>query len=151
MRPGDTSKHAEALTIRPARSEEREALEGLMRRASLALPAYREQLEAHPEVFDLPAVQIATGSVFVAEMAGRVAGFAALEGGELDGLFVEPESWRKGVGAALVNHAVHEARRRGLSLTVIAGPEAQPFYERCGFKVEAPAETQFGPAVRLSR
>src|SRR5215204_4356594 len=92
------------LIIRLARMDERDALESLQRRASLALSEYREQLEAEPDAVHLPLAQIERGEVFVAELNDRVAGFAAAiiseSGAELDGLFVEPELWRKGVGAA---------------------------------------------------
>ena len=145
------SKRAEALTIRPARPQEREDLEALQRRASLALPEYRAQLEAHPDAIDLPAEQIAQGQVLVAELDGEVAGFIAVVGSELDGLFVEPEHWRRGIGSALVEAATHQARRRGLSLSVTAGPNARSFYESCGFAVEGAAQTRFGPAFRMSR
>src|SRR6185369_3301224 len=118
------SKRADAPTIRLARAEERPDLEALQRRASLALPEYREQLEAHPEVIELPAEQIAEAQVLVAELEGRIAGFAAVIAGELDGLFVEPGLWKRGVGAALVEAAAHQARKQGLSLTVTANPTA---------------------------
>src|ERR671921_779056 len=117
MRREAMSKRAEALAIRAAEAGEREELEALQRRASLALPEYREQLEANPDAIHLPPAQIANGQVFVAELDGRVAGFAAVVGGELDGLFVEPGLWRQGIGAALVDAATHEARRKGLALT----------------------------------
>jgi len=68
-----------------------------------------------------------------------------------DGLFVEPELWRCGVGAALVEAATHEARRRGLALSVVANPAARGFYERCGFSHEGEAQTRFGPALRMSK
>jgi GNAT superfamily N-acetyltransferase len=145
------SKRAETLVIRVARAEEREDLEALQRRASLALPDYRAQLEANPDAIHLPPAQIANGQVLVAELDGRVAGFAAVVGGELDGLFVEPDLWRQGIGAALVDEATREARRRGLALTVIANPSARDFYQRCGFSLEGEAETRFGPALRMSR
>ena len=145
------SDRGETLIIRAARPDEREALEDLMRRASLALPDYRDELETHPDAIHLPMEQVAAGDVFVAELDGKVAGFAALLDGELDGLFVEPRLWRKGVGAALVKEAAHRARRIGLSLTVVAGPSARPFYEACGFTVEGPEQTRFGPALRMSR
>jgi GNAT superfamily N-acetyltransferase len=131
--------------------EERDALEELQRRASLALPEYREQLKADPDAVHLPPTQVANGQVLVAELEGRVAGFAALVGGELDGLFVEPELWRRGIGAALVDAAAHEARRKGLALTVVANPGARGFYEHCGFSVEGETRTRFGPALRMSR
>ena len=91
------------------------------------LSEYREQLEAHPDAIELPIEQVERGDVLVAEIDGDIAGFAALEGGELDGLFVEPARWREGIGRALVEAAVQEARRRGLSLTVTAGPGARAF------------------------
>lgn len=144
------SKRAE-VRIRLARPDEREDLEELQWRASTALPDYREQLEANPDAIELPAEQIARGEVLVAEVDGHVAGFAAIIGGELDGLFVEPELWRNGIGAELVEAAAHEARRRGLALSVTANPTALGFYERCGFSVEGEAQTRFGPAPRMSR
>ena len=140
------------MIVRFARTDERDSLEMLQRRASLALDQYREVLEANPDAIALPAKQVEQGDVLVAELDGRLAGFAALDGGELDGLFVEPDLWRRGVGAMLVEAAVHEARRRGLSLvTVIAEPSAQAFYESCGFRAEGEAKTRFGPAIRMSR
>ena len=145
------SKRADALRIRPALPEEREELEELQRRASLALPEYSAQLTAHPEAIHLPGAQIARGDVIVAELDGRMAGFAALDGCELDGLFVEPDLWRQGIGRALVDSAVHEARRRGVSLTVLGSPSARKFYEHCGFVAESVEQTRFGPALRMSR
>src|SRR5207248_10488336 len=113
MRRAAMSKRADALVIRVAQPEERETLEELQGRASLALPEYRAQLEAHPDAIHLPPAQVANGQVLVAELDGRIAGFAAVVGGELDGLFVEPELWRRGIGAALVEAATHHARQRG--------------------------------------
>ena len=139
------------VRIRLARPEEREQLEALQWRASLANEADRPHLEAHPDAIDLPAAQIANGQVWVAELDGNIAGFAALLDGELDGLFVEPELWRCGVGAALVETATHEARRNGLALSVIANPAARGFYERCGFSLEGEAQTRFGPALRMTK
>ena len=145
------SKRADALHIRPARPDEHLPLEELQRRASLANEEHRESLQAHPDAIHLPPAQIANGQVFVAELDGRIAGFAAVVGGELDGLFVEPELWRRGIGRALANAAAHEARRRGFTLWVTANPAALGFYERCGFVLEGEAQTRFGPALRMSR
>ena len=140
------------MIVRLARPGEREELEDLQRRASLALDEYREALEAHPDAIALATEQVERGDVLVAEADGVLAGFAALDGGELKGLFVDPPSWRRGIGSVLVEAAIHEARRRGLSLvTVVASPSAQSFYEACGFRVEGEAQTRFGPALRMSR
>ena len=151
MRRGAMSKRAEPVTIRLARLDELEELEALQRRASLANPADRPHLEAHPDTIHLPPAQIANGQVFVAELEGRAAGFAAVVGGELDGLFVEPELWGQGIGRALVEEATHMARREGLAVTVIANSAALDFYRRCGFSVEGEEQTRFGPALKMSR
>ena len=145
------SKRGETLTLRLARAEEREELEELQRRASIELPDYREQLMAFPDAIHLPPAQIANGQVIVAEMGGEIAGFAAVVGGELDGLFVEPDLWGLGIGRALVDVAAHEARRRGLSLTVTANPSARRYYESCGFTLKGETQTRFGIALRMSR
>jgi GNAT superfamily N-acetyltransferase len=145
------SKLAEGLTLRLARPDEHDALEDLQRRASLELPEYRDQLIANPEAIYLPEGQIANGQVIVAELDGEIAGFAAVVGGELDGLFVEPDLWGRGVGRALADAATDEARKRGLTLKVIANPRARRFYEHCGFVVEDEVQTRFGPALRMTK
>lgn len=143
------------LTIRLARPDDRDELEALQRRASLALGEYDEQLEAYPDAIELPVGQIERGEVIVVELDGRIAGFAVVlvdnDAAELDGLFVEPELWHKGIGSALVEVAVHQARRQGLAMMVVANPSARLFYEKCGFTVEGAADTRFGPALRMSR
>ena len=143
------------ITIRLARPQEREALEALQWRASLANDGDRQNLTDHPDAIHLPMDQVERGEILVAEVAGNMAGFSAvLEEGchlELDGLFVEPAMWRQGVGAALVKDAAHRARLRGVALMVTANPAARDFYDKCGFVVEGQAQTRFGPAFRMSR
>ena len=145
------SNHADSLTLRLAVPEEHDELEELQRRASLELPEYRDQLIANPDAIYLPQGQIANGQVIVAELDGEVAGFAAVVGGELDGLFVEPDLWGRGVARALVDAATHEARKRGLALKVIANPRARRFYEHCGFSLEGEVQTRFGPGLRMTK
>ena len=151
MRRGPMSNLADSLALRLARPEEHDELEDLQRRASLELPEYRDQLIANPDAIYLPQGQIANGQVIVAELDGEVAGFAAVVGGELDGLFVEPDLWGRGVGRALVDAATHEARKRGLALKVIANPRARRFYEHCGFSLESEVQTRFGPGLRMTK
>lgn len=141
----------DSLTLRLARPEEHDELEDIQRRASLELPEYRDQLIDNPDAIYLPEGQIANGQVIVAEIAGEIVGFAAVVGGELDGLFVEPDLWGHGVGRMLVDAATHEARRKGLALKVTAAPRARRFYESCGFTVEGDEQTRFGPALRMTK
>jgi GNAT superfamily N-acetyltransferase len=150
------SPGTEPLRIRPARREERAALEALQRRASEHSGAYREQLRAHPDAIELPAEQIEAGHVLVAEDAAGIAGFAAaLPAGdaawELDGLFVEPAQWQGGIGRRLVAGAADLARAAGARrLDVTANPDALDFYLRVGFAAGDEVSTRFGPGRRMS-
>lgn len=143
------------LDIRPAMLAELGRLEALQMRASLASEEYREALLAHPEAVQLPAWQIEGGHVFVASLESEIIGFCVVlprEDGqaELDGLFVEPGSWRSGVGSALVKRARQVARERGAAhMHVVATPRAQRFYEACGFELTGDAPTRFGPALAM--
>jgi GNAT superfamily N-acetyltransferase len=145
------SGRVDFLALRLAAPGEHSDLEELQRRASLELPEYREELLANPDAIHLPPAQIANGQVIVAELDGEVAGFAAVVGGELDGLFIEPDLWGLGIGKALVEAATHEARLSGMTLKVTANPSARHFYESCGFSVQGEEQTRFGPALRMSR
>jgi ribosomal protein S18 acetylase RimI-like enzyme len=145
-----------ALSIRFAELSERERLEELQRRASIHDPMYREQLAAEPDAIALPEEQLEAGLVRVAEQDGAVVGFSVLldvpgDACELDGLFVEPERKRAGVGRALVDDARRIARERGARrIDVVANPQAVAFYEAVGFVASGVAQTRFGPAPRMS-
>jgi GNAT superfamily N-acetyltransferase len=144
--------------IRDAVPDEVGALEDLQRRASLVWEDYRDQLLAHPDAIVLDPAAVTDGLVRVAvDDSGRRLGFSAaldVRGGvcELDGLFVEPDAWRRGIGRALVEDVVDRAGRAGARrLEVIANPRAHGFYERTGFLVVDLATTRFGPASRMRR
>lgn len=143
----------EENSARPARPDEQPALEGILRRASLAESRYREQLLAHPEVLVLPVDQIEAGRVFVSELDRKPAGFcvvvpASAGEHELEGLFVDPPFWGRGIGRLLVGHAAGIASGAGARrISVIAGHEARGFYEKCGFTVMGETHTQFAPAL----
>src|SRR5215212_8894407 len=109
---------AGAVTIRSAQVSERDALEMLQRRSSMHEPMYRAQLAAQPDAIELPVEQVAAGLARVAEHNGVIVGFAVLlnrsaDACELDGLFVEPDRMRSGVGRYLVEDAKRIARERG--------------------------------------
>jgi N-acetylglutamate synthase-like GNAT family acetyltransferase len=143
-------------TFRPAQLSEREGLEQLQRRSSMHHPMYRELLATHPDAIELPAEQITAGLVRVAEQSGVVVGFAVLlersgDACELDGLFVEPDRMRAGIGRRLVEDAKRIARERGATrIDVVANPQAVGFYEAVGFNRAGEAQTRFGSAPRMS-
>lgn len=69
----------------------------------------------------------------VAELDGQAAGFAAFTDDELAWLYVAPTLARRGVGRALVEHALAEMGRP-VSIEVLAGnAPALALYESCGF------------------
>jgi GNAT superfamily N-acetyltransferase len=145
------------VTIRQAGAAEAAALEALQRRSSDVWEAYRHELAAFHDAIELPQTFIDAGWVRVAVADGDTPlGFSVVlprerAVHELDGLFVEPAHMGHGVGRVLVEDAADRAAAAGASsIEVIAGP-AQGFYERLGFEVIGPAETRFGPAVRMRR
>ena len=144
-------------TIRDATAGEAAVLEALQRRSSDVWEQYREALAAHPDAIELPADFIERGWVRVAvDGADAPIGFSVAipgEGGvyELDGLFVDPDHMRRGLGRSLVADAARRASRLGARcLEVTAGP-AEAFYEQVGFYRFDAAQTRFGPAVRMRR
>jgi GNAT superfamily N-acetyltransferase len=146
---------APALRVRTALPGERRELEELQRRASLNNPGDREALLANPDAIALPLEQIAGGTVFVAEADGTTVGFAAIlprpdGNAELDALFVEPDSWRGGVGRRLVEHCAEVARAGGsAAMHVVGNPHAEGFYRACGFVLQGTEETRFGPGLLM--
>jgi len=145
------------VRIRTAREEEREPLEALQWRASLGNDSDRDALLANPDAIELPLDQIRQGRVFVAEVEGRLVGFAAVlarpDGDvELDGLFVDPVSQRRGVGQALVERCVAFARDHGaVVLHVVGNPNAEAFYRSTGFSLMGTQDTRFGPGLLMQR
>jgi ribosomal protein S18 acetylase RimI-like enzyme len=140
------------IRIRFGKVEERQELEDLQRRASLAIAKYRAALTVHPDAIELPAQHLTSGSTIVAERGRAICGFAVVLPrhdceAELDGLFVDPDMWRAGIGRRLVTASASLAHGRGAQfLCVTANTEAVVFYESCGFEVVGEAETRFGPA-----
>ncbi|HKT79339.1 MAG TPA: GNAT family N-acetyltransferase [Vicinamibacterales bacterium] len=143
--------------IRIAVAADRTPLEDLQLRASLNNEGDRAALLANPDAIELPAAQIDAGRVFVAEIGGTIVGFAALlprEDGqeELDGLFVDPDLWKRGIGRLLVERCVVFARDTGASaLHVVGNPHAQGFYAACGFEQIGEHQTRFGRGLLMRK
>ena len=145
------------ITIRPAEITDQRALETLQWRASLNNPDDREALLANPDAIELTLHQIESGGVFVAEASGLIKGFAAVlprsDGdSELDALFVEPKTWRQGIGRALVEHCCVAAQVSGARAIIVVGnPHAEGFYKACGFKQIGKKQMRFGVGLLMKR
>lgn len=142
-------------TIRPARPDDHRLLEALLRRASLATGEHAEDLLDQPDAMDIPVQNLA--HTLVAEAAGVIIGFCTIlpqseTVAEIEAVFVDPESWRQGLGEQLVSAGAQMAVQAGVvSLDVVSGRYALPFYESLGFERAGLEATRFGPAVRLTK
>lgn len=78
--------------------------------------------------------------VVVAELSGRRIGFGELDScGHLDRFYVSADHQRQGVGRAILNRLLLEAKSRGLSrVDVDASLTALPFFESLGFTGAVP-------------
>jgi ribosomal protein S18 acetylase RimI-like enzyme len=73
--------------------------------------------------------------LWVYEQDGKIVGFAGLNDAELTHLYVEPESHRRGIGTALLEHAKQQ-RPGGFWFWVFQRNEgARRFYERHGCRL----------------
>ena len=140
--------------IRLGTSADLAAATSVYRRASLSDEGYRDDLLAHPEYLILGSAGLAEGRTYVAEQDGSLVGFAtwAESAGtvELEDLFVDPDYWRRGIAAALIDRITGVLRARGVQrLEVTANPHALGFYRAAGFVDCGVTETDFGPAPRM--
>jgi putative acetyltransferase len=131
------------VAIRPYRTADAAAT------AQLFYDAVRGGTDAHydpdqrrawaPEVPDTDAWRdrLADQTVFVAERAGRLAGFMTLTAdGCIDLAFVAPDCTGQGIAGALYDRIVDAAREKGLThLTADASHLLRPFLERRGWRV----------------
>lgn len=81
---------------------------------------------------------------FVAELQGRIAGFAALEIyspklAEIRSLAVAPIHQGRGIGRRLIDACVSRAKERNV-LEVMAITATEEFFERCGFDYTLPGQ-----------
>jgi GNAT superfamily N-acetyltransferase len=130
--------------IRAARPDEGDALADIQRRASVAGLAHIFPPEQYPYPIDQIRERwrdaLAEGkSVLVYEDQGEAVG-VALTGPEwLDGLYVVPERWGRGVAVALHDAALEGLRRDGFErchLWVLEdNSRARRFYERLGWRL----------------
>lgn len=84
------------------------------------------------ELFDYP-------GLFVAEEDGRVTGFAACDDEELAWLYVAPEHQRRGIGRALVRHALEQFPDIRTVEVLMDNHPARQLYEAMGFSVAGTA------------
>ncbi|MBL8567541.1 MAG: GNAT family N-acetyltransferase [Phreatobacter sp.] len=139
--------------VRPATAADAPRIAALIAMGHASAPMDAEAAEAegrHPAYAAAFARVAASGAnhLFVAEQAGRVVGtyqLTALPGiaergrtrGKIESVHVDPGLRGSGVGAAMMRHAVAEARALGIGLLELSSSksrkDAHRFYERLGF------------------
>lgn len=98
------------------------------------------------------AIASADESILVAEDARRVIGFGSvvLSLEELRSLYVHPEAWRRGAGAALLAELERLAMGRGLTrLQLKSSLNAEPFYRAAGFVAIGPGTHRIGDGLTM--
>jgi GNAT superfamily N-acetyltransferase len=96
------------------------------------IQSWRDILTIRPEF-------VAANVTYAAIEDGRVVGFYLLatedDGMHLDHLWILPQAMGRGIGRALFEHAVTEARGSGFTaIKIEADPNAEGFYQRMGAK-----------------
>lgn len=149
------------LDIRMAHPDDKLNLVDLQRRASLAgySGAILQRLLEEPEIIEmnLDEMMLANNEIVVAEIGTRIVGFATIiahdgNDAELEGIFVEPEMWRQGIGTALVHAIEREAIAwEATRLHVLANPNALDFYKALGFSASGERKMRFGTAIVMAK
>lgn len=130
--------------IREARPDEAATLATIQRDASLAALAHIFPPDEYPypmaEVTERweDALADERVAVFVAEDGGIPVGVAGARAEWLDGLYVLPEWWSRGVGRSLHDHVLDRLRAAGSTRCHLWALEhndrARRFYERLGWR-----------------
>ncbi|MGR3760691.1 GNAT family N-acetyltransferase [Roseobacteraceae bacterium NS-SX3] len=136
--------------IRPYRVSDKDTVLSIWREANaLAHPFLSPELTGQAEAM-IRDTFLDMAETWLACPGGQPAGFIALLGQEVGGLFVRPGWQGRGLGRALMDHAT--ARHGALELDVFAeNAAARRFYRRYGFReTETRMNAFFGhPELRL--
>jgi GNAT superfamily N-acetyltransferase len=118
--------------IRRAGPEDAEAIARIFRESRAEAMPWLSVLHDPADELRYFGGRVETTEVFVLERAGEVAGFAILNGDELDGFYVAPEHQRAGVGAALFRYVQEERPERFGFWVFRDNARARRFYESHG-------------------
>jgi GNAT superfamily N-acetyltransferase len=141
----------EPIHVRLAALDDIPRLREIFRDAAWTNEGDRPLLTEHPEFLEWSGDPAREGRTLVAVVEDQLVGFLSTvdneDATELEDLFVDPASMRRGVATALVEAAA----ARGRPLTVDGNHHARAFYESAGFTVESEVALDFGTALRFRR
>ena len=145
------------VAIRPARAGEAASLTALCLRSKAHWGYDAEFMRLSARTLRIHERDIASGRVLVAADGGdQPLGVACVQGEgaivDLADMFVDPPAIGSGAGRALFDASVALARGlRAVRMTILADPNAAPFYERMGarFLRNAPSDAIPGRSLPL--
>ncbi len=145
------------IRLRPAESCDAEALTNLSMRSKAHwgydqafLDACRDELTVTPE-------KISKTLTLVAQIGGRIVGFAGLTLGRdaesaFEVIFIEPDMIGAGIGGVLMTALIRYAKEEGLKrIFVDSDPNARGYYEHFGFKFLEDTPSGSIPGRRIPR
>jgi N-acetylglutamate synthase-like GNAT family acetyltransferase len=125
------------MQIRPARIDDAETLTDIAHRAKAHWGYPLRWMRAWDAQLTITPGYLTAHDVWVAEQEGEIVGMCALEDrGDrwgLEHVWIDPPFHRQGIGAALVRHALSQARRGHPGVVeLVSDSFATGFYERLG-------------------
>jgi putative acetyltransferase len=86
--------------------------------------------------------------IWIAELDGVAAGWGAIRGDVLEGLYTAPEFASRGVGAALLDMLERRMRESGVdAVRAEASSNARAFYLRRGYRMSGPQTAEMAWAI----
>jgi len=125
------------VNIRPAQGHEAKALTAIALEAKAFWGYPADTIESWKQELTVSTRTVTSRPTFVAMIRDEIVGFYSLspshDAWKLEDLWVLPRFMDRGIGRALVAHALETAARGGASsVTVDADPNAESFYLACG-------------------
>ncbi|NMB89636.1 MAG: GNAT family N-acetyltransferase [Chloroflexi bacterium] len=88
------------------------------------------------------------GAIYVALLAGEIAGTASLQGDRVRNVFVRVDCHKQGIGTALMQHVEKMAQQQGIKrLFLLANLAAVDFYHNLGYVSITEITEPIGPTV----
>ena len=128
-----------ALTIRPYRKNDFDAVAILWRIArERSLPDF-QRAKGYFFVEDIEYFRdhiVPRNKLWVAKLDSTRVGYMAMQNDFVDQLYIHPDFWRRGIGAALLKHAKLLSPEHVWLFTLQVNMQARGFYEKHGFVAE---------------
>ncbi|HEY2980571.1 MAG TPA: GNAT family N-acetyltransferase [Anaerolineales bacterium] len=127
------------MSIRPYRKSDFDAVTILWRIArEKSLPDF-QRAKGYFFVEDLDYFRnhiVPKSKLWVAMLGAQRVGYMAMQNDFVDQLYIHPDYWRQGIGAALLSHAKNLSPEHVWLFTLQVNMQARKFYEKHGFVAE---------------